>query len=177
MRRIGVVVVSLILFAAPLGAEGRQTGKVFRIGVLFNASPTENPSVSAFDEGLRELGYIEGKNIVIERRYAKGKVELFPDLAAELVRLKVDVIVAAINPAVAAAQRVTTTIPIVMVLATDPVGVGFVASLARPGGNITGLSSQSKELQGKAIQLLKEAAPTMSRTAYGTCRLGSAAHG
>jgi putative ABC transport system substrate-binding protein len=165
MRLIGLTVVLAVSLTLTAFTGEAQSVKVFRVGILFNASPAENPSTSAFDEGLRELGYVEGKNIVFERRYAKGKVEQFPDLAPELARLKVDVIVTAINPAVAAAQRATTTIPIVMVLATDPVGVGFVASLARPGGNITGLSSQSKELQGKAIQLFKEAAPTMSRIA------------
>ena len=114
---------------------------------------------------MRELGYVEGQNIVIEWRFAGGKTEQFPDLAAELVRLKVDVIVAPINPAIAAAQSATSAIPVVMVLASDPVGHGFVASLSRPGGNITGLTSQITELHAKLPQLLKEVVPNLSRVA------------
>src|SRR5262245_42700498 len=120
--------------------EAQSAAKVFRIGFLLGASGESVASLfRAFDEGLRELGYVEGRNIVFEQRYAAGKMERLPDLAAELVRLPVDVIVTGSNIHVAAVRRATTTIPIVMVFTADPVGAGFVASLARPGGNVTGL--------------------------------------
>ena len=123
------------------------------------------PPILALREGLRELGYVEGQNIAIEWRWAQGKSERFPGLAAELVQLDVDIIVAATDAAVQAAQRATRTIPIVMVFATDPVALRFVASLPRPGGNITGLSQQSRDLAGKRLQLLREVAPTVARIA------------
>ncbi len=157
----------LIIFAlfAPLPGEAQQAGKIWRVGILGGLSGPQSPRWEPFREGLREMGYVEGQNIAIEWRLSGGKAERFPDLAADLARLKVDVIVAVDNPATAAAQKVTRTIPIVMVLAMDPVGTGFVSTLARPGGNITGLSVQATELQGKALQLLKEAVPTVSRVA------------
>ena len=129
-------------------------------------SPTTNPvRIEAFRQGLRELGYVEGKNIVIEYRYAEGKIDRLPALAAELVRLKVDVIVTG-GPAVTrAAKEATATIPIVMTMDTDPVGNGFVASLARPGGNITGLATLAPEISGKQLELLKEIVPKLSRVA------------
>ena len=125
------------------------------------------PPIYGLRRGLRELGYVEGQNIAIEWRWAHGRAERFPELTIELVELKVDVIVAASNPAVRAVQRVTRTTPIVMVFVADPVGNGFVASLARPGGNTTGLSFQATDLVGKGLQLLKEAAavPSHSRIA------------
>jgi putative ABC transport system substrate-binding protein len=146
-------------------AEAQQAGKVYRIGILFVATAeTVAPLVRALTEGLRDLGFVEGRNLVFERRYADGRMERLPDIAAELVRLRVDVIVTGSNIPVAAAQRATATIPIVMVAAADPVGAGFIASLARPGGNITGLSSvASHEFLGKNLALLKEIVPKLSR--------------
>jgi len=160
-----LVTLTLSLLTAPLAAEAQPAGKVWRIGVLPGNAGPESPRGVAFREGLRALGYVEGQNIAIEWRLSGGSAERLPDFAAELVRLKVDVIVAGDNPATAAAQRATSTIPIVMVLAMDPVRTGFVSSLARPGGNITGLTVQGTDIQGKALQLLKEAVPTASRVA------------
>jgi putative ABC transport system substrate-binding protein len=155
------IVGGVVAFAAPLAAGAQQLPKVPRIGVL-EANPGFD---NAFHDGLRQLGYVEGKNIAIEWRLAHARAERFPELAAELVRLKVEVIVATNNPAVAAAQKATKTIPIVMVIVTDPVRLGFVASLARPAGNITGLTIQTPELAGKRLQLLKEAVPNLTRVA------------
>lgn len=160
-----VTVVVLGLLAAALAVEAQPAGKVPRIGVLTGTPGRESPRWATFRERLREFGYVEGQTIAIEWRSSGGRAERYPDLAAELVRLKVDVMVAVDNPATAAAQRATRTIPIVMVLAMDPVATGFVGSLARPGGNITGLTVQATELQGKALQLLKEAVPTASQVA------------
>jgi putative ABC transport system substrate-binding protein len=123
------------------------------------------PRIEALRQRLRELGYVEGKNIVIEYRYAEGKLETLPDLAAELVRLKVDVIVTA-GPAILAAKKASATIPIVFAAADDPVGSGIVSSLARPGGNITGLSLMTPDLNGKRLELLKEAFPKIARVAF-----------
>ena len=157
------VATPLLLLVAALG-EAQQLSKAPRIGVLDSQTLGAGPS-DAFRDGLRQLGYVEGKNIAIEWRTSGERTERVPELAAELVRLKVDVIVAANNPAVAAAQNATTTIPIVMVIATDPVGLGFVSSLARPSGNITGLTIQTRELSGKRLELLKEAVPHLIRVA------------
>ena len=159
-----------MLFALCVSAEAQQPTKVPRIGYLAAASPSAIAArIEAFRQGLRELGYVEGKNIVIEWRYAEGKLDRLPALAAELVRLKVDVIVTAGPPATRAAKEATATIPIVMTQDTDPVGNGFVASLARPGGNITGLSTLAPELSGKRLELLKEIVPKLSRVAvFGT---------
>src|SRR5262245_43201601 len=155
--------VALLLLAAPL-AEAQQTRRIPRVGVLGGQSPEGSPPILALRQGLSELGYVEGQTIALEWRWAQGTNEGFADLAAELVQLKVDVIVAATDPAVQAAQRATRTIPIVMAFATDPVSLGFVADLARPGGNITGLSLQSSpEIAGKRLQLLREVAPTVAR--------------
>src|SRR3984893_15779505 len=138
------------LLAAPLAVEAQQAGKVVKIGVLEFGGSTS----SAFEQQLRELGYIEGQNLILEHRFAEGRAERLPDLAAELVRLHVDVIVAGGSAAIHAAQHATHTIPIVMASAVyDAVGEGFVASLARPGGNITGLSNQATELPGKRLEL------------------------
>ncbi len=163
---------SAMLFALCLSAEAQQTKSVPRIGYL---SPDLHPSDSraplprnleAFRQGLRELGYIEGKNIFIEYRYADGRFERLPALAEELVRLKVDIIVAETNRSARAAKKVTTTIPIVMASGPDPIGSGLVASLARPGGNVTGLTSYTAELLGKRLELLKEVVPKVSRFAF-----------
>jgi putative ABC transport system substrate-binding protein len=143
-----------------------QQPKVPRIGFLSGGSPTTSPArYDVFRQGLRELGYVEGKNITIEYRYAEGKLERLPDLAAELVRLKVDVIVA-IGPAILAAKKASSAIPIVFAGAPDPVGAGIVSSLARPGGNITGLSVMAPDLDGKRLELLKEAFPKVVRVAF-----------
>jgi putative ABC transport system substrate-binding protein len=150
-------------FAAPRAAEAQLAGRVPRIGILRTGSPPD-PFVEAFRQGLRELGYEEGRNISIEYRWAEGRDEQLSGLAADLVRLKVDVIVASGSPA-RVARRVTNTIPIVMPVANDPVGEGIVASLARPGGNVTGLASLSEGLPGKWLELLKEVLPKMSRVA------------
>jgi putative ABC transport system substrate-binding protein len=155
-----------MLLALPFAAQAQQPTKVPRIGYLAGASPSSNAArIEAFRQGLRELGYVEGKNIVIEYRYAEGKLDRLPALAAELLRLKVDVIVTAGPLPTRAAKEATTTIPIVMTNEGDPVGTGFVASLARPGGNITGLSTLAPELSGKRLELLKETIPKLSRVA------------
>jgi ABC-type uncharacterized transport system substrate-binding protein len=152
------------LFAAPR-VVGAQAGKVYRIGFLSPLSAADStPYLEAFRQGLRELGDVEGQNIATVSRFADGRADHLPDMAAELIRIKVDIIVAIANPATAAAQRATRTVPIVM-MASDPVGSGFVTSLARPGGNITGLSAQFAELSGKRLELLREALPTVSRVA------------
>ncbi len=155
----------LTLFLGGLGiAEAQQTKKVYRVGFLCPQSRL-TPQQRVMEQGLRELGYVEGKNIVIESRFAKQRLERLPDLAAELVRLKVDVIVPMGSEALHAAHQATKTIPIVMPGdAADPVAVGFIASLARPGGNITGLANPP-ELSGKRLELLKEAFPKVSRVA------------
>src|SRR5947207_13133574 len=146
------IVVAFTMCGARAGAQ--QTGKIPRIGYLGGASLSAIPKrIAAFREGLRELGYVEGKNVVIEWRSAEGKLDRLPALAAELVRLKVDVIVTAGPPLTRAAKEATTTIPIVMAQDPDPVGNGFVASLARPGGNITGLATLAPELSGKQLEL------------------------
>ena len=165
VRRRQFLLAAGAFVAAPLVAQGQQPRMVRRIGVITSALP-ESARGRALREGLRDLGYVEGKDVAFEwRGSGGGQAERFPDFAAELVGLKVDVIVASDNPAIAAAQNATRTTPIVMVLATDPVGTGFVGSLARPGGNITGLTVQAPELQGKRLQLLKEAVPNASRMA------------
>ena len=160
MRRIGLAVVLAFNLLAPLVAETQQASKVARIGVLHAGAPaTSMHFAAAFDQGLREHGYLLGRNIVVERRFAEAKVERMSDIAAELVRLKVDVIVTSTDPGIAAVRHQTQTIPIVMANSIDPVATGFVASLARPGGNVTGLSSISPELSVKRLELLKEAVP------------------
>ena len=151
-------------------AQTQQPTKVPRIGYLGAASPSATSErIEAFRRGLRELGYVEGKNIIIEWRSADGKIERFPALAAEIVRLKVDIIVTAGPQATRPAKQATSTIPIVMAQDPDPIGDGFVASLARPGGNITGLSSLAPELSGKQLELMKEIVPKLSHVAvFGT---------
>ena len=160
-----ILALALGLLAAPLAAEAQQTGKVYRIGFL--GSPLAGAHlVDALRQGLRERGWVEGQNLVIESRSAEGKLERWPDLAADLIRLKVDVIVSSLSPAIRAAMQQTSTIPIVMAGVNDPVGAGFVASLARPGGNVTGLSMLVTELSGKRLELLKETLPNLWRVAF-----------
>jgi len=165
LRTIGLIsTFALGLLAGPLPAGAHHTGKVYRIGYLKNGGI--GPNEEAFREALRELGYVEGQNIVIEWRPAKGKLERLPELAAELVRLKVDCIVAVGLGPTGIAKRATTTIPIVMGNASgDPVQHGLVASLARPGGNVTGVISVSSDLAGKRLEILKETLPKVSRVA------------
>src|SRR5262245_46515689 len=159
-------IVTFLLLAASTFAEAQPTCKVPRIGFLIPVSPsTLSARVEAFRQGLRELGYVEGKNIVIEWRSAEGKADRLPALAAELVYVKVDVIVTVGPPATRPAKQATATIPIVMGHDDDPVGSGFVASLARPGGNITGLSTLAPEISGKQLELLMEIVPKLSRVA------------
>ena len=150
----------------PLAAEAQQAAKVARIGFLTGTSLSVSPNLpAAFRQGLRDLGYVEGRNLVIEYRDAEGKFERFPALAAELVALKVDVLVAANSLAALAAKQATRTLPIVFAFAVDPVTDGLVTSLARPGGNVTGLSTLLAELVGKRLELLKQAVPGVSRVA------------
>jgi putative ABC transport system substrate-binding protein len=160
------ILVAVILLALAAMAEAQQPAKVRRIGYLRLAAPPTNPvRTDAFRQGLRQLGYAEGKDIVFEYRSADGKLDRLSELAAELVRLKVDVIVTAGPAPTRTAKAATSTIPIVMTQDSDPVGNGFVASLARPGGNITGLSTQAPEVSGKQVELLKETVPKLSHLA------------
>ena len=163
---VSSILVAVVLLAVAVIAEAQQAKKVPRIGYLQAPSPSAVAArTEAFRQGLRELGYAEGKNIVIEYRYAEGKSERIPALAAELVHLKVDVIVSGGSLLTRAAKEATVTIPIVMAQDIDPVSNGFVASLARPGGNITGLSTLAPEISGKRLELLREIIPKLSRVA------------
>jgi putative ABC transport system substrate-binding protein len=165
-RKLSGVALSAMLFALCSSAEAQQAKKVPRIGFLSSVSPsTISARVEAFRQGLSGLGYVEGKNIVFEWRYAEGKRDRLPALAADLVRLKVDVIVSAGPGPTRSAKQATRTIPIVMGFDDDPVGNGFAASLARPGGNITGLATLAPELSGKQLELLREIVPKLSRVA------------
>jgi putative ABC transport system substrate-binding protein len=143
----------------------QRPAKVSRIGVLAPGCPPPSPTLDTFLQGLRDLGYVDGQTVAIEWRYSEGKAERFPDLAAELARLQVDLIVAVSTPAALAAKQVTSTIPIVMVYVADPIGTGLVTSLGRPGGNLTGVSDMATDLSAKRLELLKEAVPTLSRVA------------
>jgi ABC-type uncharacterized transport system substrate-binding protein len=166
MRKAGClsILFVLVLLAVAVIAEAQQPTKIPRIGFLAATGSTSG-RIDAFRQGLRELGYVEAKNTVIEWRFAGGKRERLAELAAELVRLKVDIIVTAGPTTTSAAKEATVTIPIVMGFDNDPVGSGFVASLARPGGNITGLSSLAPEISGKQLELLKEIVPKLARVA------------
>jgi putative tryptophan/tyrosine transport system substrate-binding protein len=156
--------VGAMLFALSFAAQAQQPTKIARIGFLSNNSLAAVSSWNeAFREGLRELGYVEGKNFIIEYRFGEGKLDRLPAMVSELVRLKVDVIVTGGPSATRAAKEASTTIPIVMATSTDPVGDGFVGSLARPGGNITGLSTLASEISGKRLEILKEIVPRLSR--------------
>jgi putative ABC transport system substrate-binding protein len=168
MKRAAVpsILVAVGLLTLAVIAEAQQPKKIPRIGFLGASSPSAiSARIEAFRQGLRELGYVEGKNIVIEYRYAEGKLDRLSTLAAELVRLGVDVIVLAGPASIRPAKEATSTIPIVMANDADPVGSGVVASLARPGGNITGLSNLAPEISGKRLELLKEIVPRLSRLA------------
>jgi putative tryptophan/tyrosine transport system substrate-binding protein len=164
------ILVAAVLLAFAVEAEAQQAPKIPRIGYLSGTSPSTSPDRrEAFRQGLRELGYVEGKNIVVEYRHAEGKFDRLPALAAELVRLKVDIIVTSGPQTTGPAKRASSTIPIVMAQDPDPIGNGFVGRLARPGGNITGLATFAPELSGKQLELLKETVPKLSRVAvFGT---------
>jgi putative tryptophan/tyrosine transport system substrate-binding protein len=164
-----IVTLVLCILTATLGADAQHPASTPRIGMLrtgSHADRVEQILIEAFREGLRDLGYMEGRDIAIELRFAEGRQDSLPDLAAELVRLKVDVIVTAGTPQTLAAKQATNTIPIVMASSGDPVRTGLVASLARPGGNITGLTIYGPELGAKRLQLLLEVAPKTSRVAF-----------
>lgn len=154
-----------LLLASPGVAYAQPAGKGPRVGYLFYGSPGPSREIDAFRQGLRELGYIEGQSIAVEYRFASGQIERYPGLTAELVRLKVDVIVASATPQALAAKQATSSIPIVFVLVADAVGAGLITNFARPGGNITGLTSSSAELGGKRLELLKQMVPKASRVA------------
>src|SRR5262245_44582135 len=162
-----LILLALGVLVAPLLAEAQQAGKVWRIGYLSPLSAAADSTHGrAFRQGLRDLGYVEGQRIVIDARHADGRLERLPDLAAELVRLNADVIVAAPTPAVRAAQRATSMVPIVMAYSGDPVGDRFVATLARPGGNITGISAAVPEVVSKRVELLKTVMPDLARATH-----------
>src|SRR6202158_5108944 len=164
-RRTFLAGTGAVLLAVPLAAQAQPAGNVSRIGFLFYGAPGSSPELDAFRKGLRDLGYIEGQNITIEYRFANGRAGRLSELAAELVRLQLDVIVTPGTPASMAAKKATSTIPIVFAGVADAVGAGLVATFARPGGNITGLTSISAELGGKRLELLKEGVPKASRVA------------
>jgi putative tryptophan/tyrosine transport system substrate-binding protein len=165
-EKIFLYLVATLLLGSVYPARAQQQKKVYRIGYLSSTdAAADSPRAEAFRQGLRELSYVESQNIVIEYRYAEGVADRFPNLAAELVQLKVDVIVVIGTLPAQAAKNATKTIPIVMTYVTDPVGTGLVASLAHPGGNVTGLSNLFQDLGGKQLELLKEAFPKISRVA------------
>jgi putative ABC transport system substrate-binding protein len=167
IRKISIWLLATLLLTPAALVEAQQPKKIAKIGYLFPATPaTAAHLVEAFRQGLRDLGYVEGKTFVLELRYGEARFERLPELARELVGLKVDVIVTNTDGAIAAVKRETQTIPIVMGNSTDPVGTGFVASLARPGGNVTGVSSISPELSGKRLESLREVIPGLSRVAF-----------
>jgi putative tryptophan/tyrosine transport system substrate-binding protein len=163
-RRQFIALVGSAALVLPFAARAQQTGKMRAIGFLNPGSETSS-DVSEFFDGLAEMGWIEGKNVVFERRYAENQVERLPELAAELVRLNVDLIAASGTLGPLAAKRATSTIPIVMTASGDPLGSGLVASLARPGGNVTGMSLMTPDIGGKRLELLKELLPRLARVA------------
>jgi putative ABC transport system substrate-binding protein len=165
-RKIGILILAFLFIAPARFTRAQQPGKITRIGFLSSGSLASSaPLAEAFREGLQELGYVEGKNIIIEYRYAEGRPERLPSLAADLVRLKVDTIVTGGRPSTRAGKQATSTIPIVMAAAGNPVGNRFVASLARPGGNITGLTTIRQDLTGKRLKLLQETVSMIFRVA------------
>ena len=170
MKKAGFlsILIAVTLLAVGVIAEAQQPKKIPRIGYVSESGDANNPGATfeAFRRGLRDIGYIEEKNILIEPRYAEGKTERVPRLVAELVQLKVDVLVVVSTPAVRAARQATKTIPIVMVTTVDPVTAGLIDSLARPGGNVTGLTLLTSDLNGKRLELLKEIAPKISRVGF-----------
>ena len=163
-RRYVVIVIAGIFLGAPFTAIAQQSARIYRLGFLRISQPPR-PYLDAFEQGLRRLGYVLGRNIVIESRFADDKAEALPRLAAELVNLNVDILVVAGGQATKAAKEATHTIPIVMAAASDPIGSGLVASLSRPGGNVTGTSLITPHLAGKRVELLKQALPNVSRIA------------
>jgi len=161
-----IVTLTLGTLAVPLTVDAQQAAKVPRIGVLHAGTPAGSSHFfEAFKQGMREHGYVEGQSIILERRFGEARVDRISEIAAELVRIKVDVIVTSTDVGIAAVKQQTQTIPIVMANSTDPVATGLVASLARPGGNVTGFSMMFPELSAKRLELLKEAAPRLSRIA------------
>src|SRR5262245_260523 len=167
MKRTLIFWLLAIILLTTTSAQAQQMGKIFRIGYLENSTASGSAVLlDAFRQELSKLGWIEGKNITIEYRFAEQKLERLPELAADLVRLKVDLIMVAGGPTPLAAKGATSTIPIVMAGSLDPVGAGLVASLARPGGNVTGLASLSPELTSKRLEILKDAIPRLSRVAF-----------
>jgi putative ABC transport system substrate-binding protein len=162
-RKIPFLILCTMLFALCSSAEAQQPSKIFRIGLLDSSTASGMEVVDAFRQELSKIGWIEGKNITIEYRFAEGKLERLPELAAELVRLKVDLIVVASSVSALAAKSATTTIPILMTNSGDPVAAGLVASLARPGGNVTGLATLAVELNTKRLEILKDAVPKLTR--------------
>src|SRR5262245_52686595 len=165
IKGVLLVLLATVCVTTPLAAEAQPAGKLWRVGVLLNLYPPDAAPPRALRQGLRELGYVEGENLVIDWRYQLGQDNRLPDLAAELVRLKPDVIVADVTVAIRAAMRATSTIPIVMAISADAVGSGFVSNLGRPGKNVTGVTIMLAELSTKRLQLLKEVAPNVSRVA------------
>jgi putative ABC transport system substrate-binding protein len=180
-RRVFLGTLTGSLLAAPITAEAQSVGKVYRVGLIFPSPPVSemagpepvNVAARAFVQGLRTLGYVEGRNFILERRSAEGTFERFAPIVAELVSLNVDVIVVSSTPLAQRAREVTTAVPIVLGVSTDPVGSGLAQSLARPGGNVTGLTADvGPEIQGKRLELLKGAVPRASRVAFlGTKKL------
>jgi putative ABC transport system substrate-binding protein len=166
MTTLGLLVtLALAVLVTPLAPEAQPPPPVYRIGYLLGGTRTQEPFLEVFLEAMRALGYVEGQNLVLEYRAAEGRYERLPALAAELVRLQVDVLLAVITPAAQAAKQATTTIPIVMLGVGDPVGSGLVANLARPGGNVTGVTSLAPDLVGKQLEFLKAVLPTVSHVA------------
>jgi len=167
MNRKFLWLLTILFLASTHLAEAQQPKKVPRIGFVSGRGEptpsTPDPSADAFRQGLRDLGYVEGKNILVEYRYTQGKPDRIPGSVAELVQLKVDVLVSPTSPAIRAAKQATKTIPIVMVVTVDPVATGLIDSLARPGGNVTGLTRLTRDLSGKRLELIKEAVPGISR--------------
>ena len=165
IRKIVICLLLTVFLPAGFLAEAQQPGKVPRIGIVSGSGDPSDPGplVEAFRQGLRDLGYIEGKNILVEYRYVEGKLDRIPGLVAELVQVKVDVLVVGPLPSIRAAKEATKTIPIVMVSFVDPVATGIVESLARPGGNITGLTTLARDLSGKRLEMLQEVVPRISR--------------
>ena len=166
-RRAFLAAIAITAFTGPRDAGAQPTGKIYRVGFLGNSTAAlEANLVGPFREGLRERGHVEGRDLAIEYRWAEGQYDRFPALIAELIALKVDIIVTAGTPAALAVKRATTTIPLVMVAVGDPVGTGLVESLARPGGNLTGLVSIAPDLEGKRLELLTEIVPRLSSVAF-----------